>query len=245
MYEIRKYRSGDEGKIVKLWQEVFPHQDIDSKNLNNDLELWKWRFEQNPAGKADIWLAFSDDKLVGHQMTEPKYAKINSKKQKVYYSGDSMVSKNHKGLLFLKLLNLNSKELLDENKVGIGMPNKNSQEIFVKLGWKNIGNIPLLVRPLDFSKIIKPKFLGFMLNGIYNLFDLIFFSGAKKNNLRFKEIEHFDDSINKLWESFSENLDFSIIRDSDFLNWRFCQTNDSSTKYKPQLPPSHYTSLHT
>lgn len=60
---IRSFERGDEGAVLDLYNHVFP-------GLRTD-ERWRWECEENPRGPAELGLAFSGERLVGHSVAIP------------------------------------------------------------------------------------------------------------------------------------------------------------------------------
>ncbi len=60
---FRDYRPGDERLILELYNGVFSGE--------RTAEQWLWEFMDNPAGRFDILLAFSGERLIGHSAGVP------------------------------------------------------------------------------------------------------------------------------------------------------------------------------
>jgi len=99
-FAIRNYQSGDEDKIIVMFNEVF--------NQNRDLASWYWKYRDNPYGACRISLAVSEDgTLAAHYagypvkiystITADKPAEINT-----YQLGDKMTRKAYRAIGFGK-----------------------------------------------------------------------------------------------------------------------------------------------
>lgn len=106
-----------------------------------------------------------------------------------------------------------------------GFPNKNSFSGFQnKLDWKSLDPLPFLFLPLNpaffLSRLPFFKFLSkfyFPFNRRHNFSD---------SPYKIELINSFNAEFDLLWNKFSVNINLSVIRSSDFLNWRYCQNPD-------------------
>ena len=64
-FVVRGYERGDEAAILDLFARSFPH-------APRSLAHWRWKFQDDPAGREHISLAFDDERrLVGHYAGYP------------------------------------------------------------------------------------------------------------------------------------------------------------------------------
>lgn len=100
-----------------------------------------------------------------------------------------------------------------------GFPNKNSFGGFTsKLGWKSLDPVPFLFLPLNITYLIGKV-------PILNYINFPIFINSKKdkinNRVIITEVNNFTPDYDLLWERFSENISLSVVRNSEYLNWRF------------------------
>ncbi len=138
--EIRNYQSGDETKILELFQIVF------KKTLSD--EFWKWRFADNPEHKFMIKLMWDGDVLAGHYAVSPVKMIVSGEEVLTALSMTTMTHPNYggKGIFGELAESLYQEEYQKNNLVAIwGFPNSNSHYGFIKnLKWKNLEQIPTL-----------------------------------------------------------------------------------------------------
>jgi len=216
---LRKYKKGDEKQVFALWKKIFGKllEKNDIFEINQD--WWNWRILKNPGGFPDIFISEKEKpelkgkekerkkEIVAHQMIEKFRLSDN---QKIYLSGLTMCDKNYRGLDLLKLINNSTKKIKKEGSIGYGLPNLDSLEIFERFKWKNIGEIPILVRPLNFF---------FRIFNIKNIWQ-------GKNGYEIKKIKKFDKRITKFNKEFDEKnygFKYLIKRDEKTLNWKYCE----------------------
>ena len=197
--ELRSYKRGDEIQIVKLFEKVFGRPMA--------LDFWKWRFENNPAGKYLIKLMWDGDKLVGHYAVSPVKMTIKGKEFLSTLSMTTMTDPEYGGKgIFGNLANSLNKEL--EMELGVkaiwGFPNNNSHYSFIKnLDWKNLGLISHI--SVQLTKI-KPQ-----------LSDKI------------KQFEVFTLEHEEIMAKITSNFSVYVKRDIEYLTWRY--NEKPNTKY--------------
>ena len=100
-----------------------------------------------------------------------------------------------------------------------GFPNKNSFGGFTsKLGWRSLDPVPFLFLPLNFNYFIHKIFFLKIIK-----FPNFFF--RKKINVDseviIRKVKYFTIEYDSLWNKFSKNIQISVVRDSEYLNWRY------------------------
>ncbi|WOK05362.1 GNAT family N-acetyltransferase [Imperialibacter roseus] len=197
---LSDYTIGDEEKILQLFKAAF------GKDMSP--AYWKWRFQDNPAGKHMIKLMWDEDKLVGHYAVSPVLLNLNKKKVLTSLSMTTMTHPEYGGRgIFGELATALYKDLEEKYQVKAvwGFPNNNSHYAFVqKLGWKNIGLAHTIV--CSGEKISRPE------NVPVNVLD----------DFTLRHAEILQTEVGK--------FDISVDRSIDYLRWRYLQ--NPSHKYK-------------
>jgi len=193
-------------------------------------EYFDWKYKRNPAGRAIIRLAVANGKsgrIVGIYCVAPILLICNSETIRVAMSVGTLTDTRYRGQgIFTSL----AKEVYDlcskyELHAVFGYPNQNSYKGFIKhLGFKDIYNIPLLVRILRLSNIVrsrlgKRKWMPFA-SVMAKSYDL-YFKVSKFNFTAIEEVTHFDQAFDELNEHLSKRFPIFVKRDSVFLNWRY------------------------
>lgn len=196
--EIRNYKLGDEIEILKLFELVFKRP--------MSLSYWKWRFENNPAGKHMIKLMWDGRKLVGHYAVSPVLLRVHDEEKLSALSMTTMTHPEYVGLgIFGDLANALYDEL--ENDMGVvaiwGYPNSNSHYGFIKnLGWKDVGVLHVLSSTMD--SITANKIDG--INQVYS----------------------FTESNTTVFNTIISAFPVSVLRNPTYLNWRYIENPTSS-----------------
>ena len=132
------------------------------------VEFWNWKHNQNPFGASKIILAFDGDLLIGVRAFMCWEFINKNEIVKCVRAVDTAVHPNYQGKgVFSKL----TKVALDDcQKDGIDIvfntPNKISKIGYLKLGWVEIGKLPIrLSFPLKIPRIYNEQALTELLSG--------------------------------------------------------------------------------
>ena len=197
---IRPYVEGDEKGIMKLDALVEEHP-WNRRNLVN----WMWKFKgANPAGKALVWVAEDKKNILATFAAIPIMYFVEGQVTKGSHSIAMIVDPKwqNKGLIKYVADKLINNVVEEKFAFTYGYPNDKAYELHKQLlGYKDISNQEFYY--YNFSKNeknIKPNTL---------------------DNLIFKEIKSFDVAVDKLWDSIKKKFKVVLIRNKEFLNWRY------------------------
>ncbi len=116
---------------------------------------WHWKHIENPFGQSPVLLAFHKEKLVGVRA----FLRWQWQHEGTIYSAlravDTGTHPDYQGLGIFKKLTLSLVEncVLDGDHFIYNTPNTQSMPGYLKMGWKQLGKIPVLVKPRFFSLI--------------------------------------------------------------------------------------------
>jgi hypothetical protein len=139
----------------------------------------------------------------------------------------------HQGMFFT----LEKKALNEAGKGGInityGFPNEPAYPGHLKSGWFDICSLQVMIKPLNLENALKRRIKNkFMIKICVIIGKLIFnlFYRAKKppevDGLTISKITSFDNHINDFWDKFSNDHEIFIVRDKEYLNWRYVDVPD-------------------
>lgn len=224
---IEAYKDGDEIEINKLFNFVF--------NKNRDLKEWGWKYKESPIDSRQfIILAKNNDKIIGHYSSIAYYLKYQEKVVKMIQAVDTAIHKDYRGGVkgVLMRMFLKEEELWRDKGIDIsfGFPSK-EHYIFGKKFFKFIDLIEteslfkrLSIR-LSLKRRVKvPLFVDFA--GWISSFTIRFFITLRKKPMRdtqYKWVNTFDERIDLFWKKISEQYDVMVLRDYNYLNWRYCK----------------------
>lgn len=225
-WTMRPYQPGDETAIIELFKSVF--------NVEITREQWVWRYLENGSDLKLIMLAeTASGSIVGQYALCPVRMNIDEKEILGSFSLDTMVHKDWVGRgIFVKLANAVYR-MATENDIPLtyGFPNINSYHGFVKkLGWMDLCRaLPVLFRPINIERVVKSKINNKTISRLLAP-PLKSWLKIKGKNMdidpvssyyTIKRVETFDDATNTLWKLSKGISRISLIRDAEYLNWRF------------------------
>ncbi len=235
-WSIRAYTEGDEEKIFDLTRAAFPEREFDLKHW---LKLQRWMYKENPAGAAKIWLAEHDGRIVGHSAAMLVAIKVGTEVITGFQSTDTMTHPDYQGQGIYQTLAKQVYVELEREGIYVGyrFPNKFSHPIAVKkLSWFDVAMMRNMFKVLNWGNALKArtssKFLlklgaiaGSILQGVFYRTE----RAPIVENLVISQIFSFDERINRFWNRISNQYKMMVVRDRDYLNWRYIDTPD--TKY--------------
>ncbi len=240
-WHIRPYGKGDEARILQLRRAVFG--DLDPVRLKE--AVWKWQFEENPAGEAFCRLAEADGRVVGQYAAIPTRLSSFGSEIIAAFSCDTMIHPDFRRQGMFSAL---AQALYDflEAKEGIdlvwGFPNSQSLPGFTrKLGWTVFPPIPLMVLPIRplavVLKLFPPMKRRPMSRVTPSEKDIGRRLSTKNQGLTIKPIRYFGEAFDDLWMAHGSLSAIMQIRDSRYLQWRYLSVPDFG--YRPFAVFSH------
>ncbi len=190
---VRLYQEGDEYGIVKLFKEVFGRE--------MTLDEWRWKYTGRGNNKVYSSVAVNESgEVIAHYGGMPHRMVFNGREIKGIAIGDVMVNPKYRALnIFKKVCALLPEETAKEGFIlGYGFPNERAMRLPEILG--------LYERVEDVWESVKEvRFVNSPVRFIYKMSPL-----------------HFDDRrIDSLWDSQKRRIKLAVIRDSNYLKWRY------------------------
>ena len=215
--KIRKAVPSDTPEIVQVLK----------MSLGNHLplseEIWNFKHEINPFGSSTVLIAEEDDNIIGvRAFMKWKLSHSNKTGIFTYRAVDTATHPAHRGKGIFKKLTLNAVKVAKEEQGDFifNCPNDLSRPGYLKMGWEQIGKIPVGIKPSFWS------FWKFWANPIENEVTL------KAND---QEIELLCDQWNS--ELTKQGLLFTP-KTSSYLKWRY--ENNPLKNYSVYATPDFY-----
>jgi GNAT superfamily N-acetyltransferase len=228
-WKPRKCQDGDEKDILDLFNRGFP----DERNI----EQWTWQYRSNPAGKGMVFLADSDGRVVGHYAIIPTLFKVGLTEVLGSQSVDTITHADfQKKGIFTTLARLAYKEARSQGvRLVYGYPNRFSHQGLVKrLEFREIARIPKYAMPTT----LKGHLLGVTTKPevMRRLSFLSRLGASRARGKRLPKAEEtsiieraprFGGEYDELWNAAADNLKVAVVRNADYLNWRYTERPES------------------
>ena len=223
---IRPYKQGDEEVINRLFNGVF--------HKSRTLEEWNWKFRDNPAGK-DLaeWIAVAekDGRMIGHYTSLATEMKYGDSVVKAGQPVDTIIDPSAKAgiKLISKLYDLHVKYNNGIALFGFGFPNETAYMVGKRfLGYKDLGEMVQLFKRLSLRVTCKRRFKWcphWIINLIHHLSKVfyrleIFIMGLDTSAV-VREVDAFDERVNKFWNSIKDRYKIMTVRNMPYLNLRY------------------------
>lgn len=222
MWISKEFEKQDFNNLLKLCYEYYGENDItNAKFINHE-------YFENFAGDAYIDLALDEHgkEIVGQYVAIPKQIRINETEKECILSLNTLTKKEYWGQgIFTGLAEKTYQRASENNKLFCyGAPNPNSHPGFLKkLGFHDLGNIPLWVKPLIPSALISQKTGKNWLGKMFKWSDFIFRPKFQKNPKY--TIQKLDENnielINTLWDKVKDQYPVCFVRNSKYIEWRY------------------------
>lgn len=192
---------------------------------------------KNPSGNAIVKLAYDEDNkvLAGQYVINPHKFYCFGQEENAALSLNTLTKKEYRGQgVFTGLANDAFQQAKEENfSFCYGAPNPNSHPGFIKkLGFSDLCTMPLFVRPLKVSQMVKEKTNTFLSVLCYplNLFSLV--RKVRDNNI--VEIDEQNvQMMDDFWNSVSNKYRVIGIRDAKYIKYRYL--NVPTRDYHPYV----------
>ena len=225
-WNSRPYREGDEEGIFSLF-----YSDKGEPSFR-DREWWKWRHLNNPVGKAVMWVAEADGEIVSNLAAVPLKTKQFSETVIIARGGDGKTRPEFRGQgIFTNLMRNIIHEGTEKSwSFFLSMPSKQLHPILLKLGWLDMRKLPKLIKILNTQKVsevirdekgrgkgILTRFIGTFSQLRSPRNNTIYL----KDRIYIKQEKYFNKAYDIFWEKISQELGVAVVRDSEYLNWRY------------------------
>jgi hypothetical protein len=219
-WKIDEYKDKNLAEMIDITKENYGEIEI------SDEKFLKWQYFNNPAGKALIKLAKSNDnEVVGQYVIIPMKIKVNEEIVDSTLSLNTLTRKDYRGKgIFTGLADAVYNQCKEDKlEFTYGFPNQNSYPGFIKkLQFTDLGTLPLMVYPLNIEKLVLKKFDSKLLAKLGSPFKYIFnIKIENKNDITIKTIDEDFDDFNMFWENVKDKYKVIGVRNSEYIKWRY------------------------
>jgi GNAT superfamily N-acetyltransferase len=117
---------------------------------DSDAAFLRWKHLGNPYGESPMWLAEADGRIVGFRaFLRWRFRRADGTTVRAVRAVDTATVPEHQGRGIFTRLTLGALDELREDGVDLvfNTPNTNSLPGYLKMGWQEVGRLPVVVRP--------------------------------------------------------------------------------------------------
>ncbi len=228
MWKSIKFTSDKMLEMLSMTKEYYGEENDISK-----ADFIEHEYFQNAAGNAFIKLAYDEEKqvLAGQYIVIPARIKVGTKVCPVVLSLNTLTREAYRGQkIFISLAEEVYQECAENGyRFCYGAPNPNSHPGFLrKLGFKDVMVIPLFLKIIHPSILVREKFHNRFLEVLAKLPDRFFKPGRVEKNvhsttgmtvqeIHSENVSLFDD----FWKKIQDKYHAIGVRNAEYIKWRY------------------------
>jgi len=213
------------GKVTALHRRIWPGAEI------GDEAYHRWQYQDNPAGPALAALAAdrAAGELIGQFGALPLRMWVDGEERLAALALNVATDEAQRGRGVFTALGLAADELMAKASAHLAwaLPNESSFPGFVRhLGYSHIGDVPLLVRPVNVRRLVRKRLPVPGVDVVASLLAWPFAPPLPKaaqpvEGVTVSAVESFDERFNALWARVRGRQRVMVVRDARYLEWRF------------------------
>jgi len=215
---IENLKLSDKDKAIAFLQRAY-----DDNPRMSDESFWDWHYLQAPYKDAEnlpIWVAKSDEQIVGQVGTIPVEVNVEGVRHKAIWILDMIVAPEFRRRGLAKKLVKAAHAVIPFGLVINTAAQEGSTKLLQDAGYKIIVNVPRFHKPLfpanDIREIAKFNVLRKAVNFAFAPFRPRF-----KKNENVRVVEKFDESFKNFWAEAEMQWSCAVRRDVKYLEWQF------------------------
>ncbi|MBC8305399.1 MAG: GNAT family N-acetyltransferase [Pelagibacterales bacterium] len=217
-FEIIKYSSKDLNELINLAKTYYKNNDM------TDSAYLDWQYFSNPNGVPYLFIGRTIplNEIAGQYLVIPIELKYFKNKKSGSLSLNTLTAPEYQGNGLFTEMAKETYIYCAQNNIDltIGFPNPNSYPGFVrKLEFKHLGNVPLLIKPINIFGMIKSFFKK---RGVKHGEEINCDEIHSNEILKFdfNSIEH-KEKYQIFWTEVKRKYQISLNKDYRFINWRY------------------------
>ncbi len=222
-------------EIFAFQREAYPRRRVDWIEPR-----WRWMFLES-ARRLDVspmvWVYRAKTGVAAHQGAIAVRVQIDGTEQITGWFVETMVLEAFRGKAVGPMLVAKAKADLPFN-LSLGQTPQ-MRELQFSLGWRQVAPLPTYVYVLNGRAVVRGKLPGgppAWLGGLgLTVLQWLRSRGARRPapGLLVRQVSRFDGSHDDLWASLRPHFRCATIRDSSYLNWKYCdQPGQSFERYE-------------
>lgn len=206
--------------LSELYSLVYPYRG------SRDPAFWRWRYFENPLRKGILIVALRGNRVVGMYGMIYLSLAVQGGTVRAQYMADYAINPTERSWrCYNGLIGMNYAEISKEDAALIfGITFSNLTKLNRLYGMVSLGHLPIYLGFLNIARILEKCFVPYPLSLIGRLAHPIMglsYGNIKETGLCIRPIDKFDSNFDDLWSSLSENHTISIVKNSEYLNWRY------------------------
>jgi hypothetical protein len=188
--------------------------------------FWRWRYFHNPLRKSVLIVALRGSRIVGMYGLLYLPLTVQGSTLIAGLMGDFSIHPSerswrcYRGLVVINFIESQK----DNPAFSFGTVPYNLKKLSQRLGAVTLGQMPVYLGFLNFSKILEGRAVSYPLSLVGWLAQPIMglrSTSLKGTDLEIRSVENFDSSFDELWSSIAKHRIIAIIKNSAYLNWRY------------------------
>ncbi len=203
----------------------FQKTEFGEASRQQDVKFNRWMYHDNSDNKC--LYCVQDKRVVGHQGAIPIDLKLGDCSVKAAYAIDLRVNSDWKmrglGVALIGTL-MNQFDVL----IGLGISDE-AKKMFLRQGWHDLGQLSFFLKPMTLQGVASRNPSASPVEKIRNISALAYskivdyYQNIVARKIDLVPNSKFHQQHQELSEKLQPNSANYAIRDSDFLNWRYCR----------------------
>lgn len=148
---IRRAEPQDEPSILRLLDRSL----AGGPTGQRDPAFFRWKHHDNPFGRSVAFVAESDGEVVGFRTFMRWRFRTSASMVRAVRAVDTATDPRHQGRGIFTRLTLHALgEIRDEVDLVFNTPNEKSLPGYLKMGWREVGRVPIAVRPVRLGRVV-------------------------------------------------------------------------------------------
>jgi hypothetical protein len=225
-WQVRPYQEGDERQIVPLFARVFGREITEAH--------WRWKLGERPSPVANVWLATDQSGPIFQYAGIPVTFQLPTGHTMAMISVDTMTAPEYRRQGLLTTVGRAVYDAWRDAGIGfvLGLPNEQWGSRASALGWEPLFPLRWLVRPLRPATLLARRLrLPSIppLAAVEHLWNRGWELRAPRDPaIGVRPMQRAGTEIDRLWDRCAPSAGISIVRDSDWVNWRYLAPSTDS-----------------
>ena len=224
---VRDFRAGDLDGIAALQLHVDPEMRCPPHEF---VDLWRWMYRETPFGVFKVVVGQDESgAIVGHEGIMPYALAVDGEPVVGGITGNLIVAEHlRKTMLFPRLVTALCKGYPAAGfAFGYGPNRPKMLKAMLALGYRDLGPLPVYVRPYDFAAVaaryVRSPALRAVLGSPLGLLTRAsrLFAPRAPQSVQVERIERFGEDARAFFEQALRGFAISAVRTPEILNWRY------------------------